>query len=123
MAVNPSYREFVLDQLGRVANGIRGRGMFGGVGIYAGDLFFALIGDDSLYLKVDDSNRGDFEKAGMGPFLPFGEGGEVMQYYEIPADVLEEPDKLRPWVEKSIAVAKRAKSAKKPAVKRKKGGR
>jgi TfoX/Sxy family transcriptional regulator of competence genes len=124
MAVNSSYREFVLDQLGRVADGIRGRGMFGGVGIYAGDLFFALIGDDTLYLKVDDSNRGDFVKAGMGPFLPFGEGGEVMQYYEIPADVLDEPDKLRPWVEKSIAVAKRAKSVKsakkKPAVKKKK---
>jgi DNA transformation protein and related proteins len=126
MAVNPSYREFVLDQLGRVADGVRGRGMFGGVGIYAGDLFFALIGDDTLYLKVDDSNRGDFVKAGMGPFLPFGEGGEVMQYYEIPADVLDEPDKLRPWVEKAIGVAKRAKSAKsakKPATRKKKGGR
>ena len=121
MAVNPSYREFVLDQLGRVADGIRGRGMFGGVGIYAGDLFFALIGGDTLYLKVDDTNRGDFEKAGMGPFMPFGEGGEVMQYYELPADVLEEPDRLGPWVEKSIAVAKRAKSAKaakKPAPKK-----
>ena len=122
MAVNQSYREFVLDQLGRVADGVRSRGMFGGVGIYAGDLFFALIDNDSLYLKVDDSNRGDFEKAGMGPFMPFGEGGEVMQYYEIPADVLEEPDRLGPWVEKSIAVARRAKSvkaAKKPARKKK----
>lgn len=112
MATNSSYREFVLDQLGRVADGIRGRGMFGGVGIYAGDLFFALIGDDTLYLKVDDSNRPDFQKAGMGPFQPFGEGGEVMQYYELPADVLEEPDRLRPWVEKAMAVAQRAKSTK-----------
>jgi DNA transformation protein len=112
MAVNPTYREFVLDQLSRVADKVRSRGMFGGVGIYAGDLFFALIGDDSLYLKVDDSNRGDFEQAGMGPFLPFGEGGEVMQYYELPADVLEEPERLKPWVEKAIAVAARARSAK-----------
>ena len=115
MAVNPSYREFVLDQLGRVAPGIRGRGMFGGVGIYADDLFFALIGDDTLYLKVDDSTRAGFEQAGMGPFMPFGEGGEVMQYYEIPADVLEEPDRLRGWVEKAIDVARRAAAKKKPA--------
>lgn len=106
MTVNPSYREFVLDQLGRVAPGIRGRGMFGGVGIYSGDLFFALIGDGTLYLKVDDSNRPDFVAAGMGPFLPFGEGGEVMQYYELPADVLDEPERLRPWVEKAISVAR-----------------
>jgi len=118
MAVTPSFREFVLDQLGRVAPGIRARSMFGGVGIYADDLFFALIDDDSLFLKVDDDNRGDFEAAGMGPFMPFGDGGEVMQYYELPADVLEEPDRLKPWVEKSIEVARRARLAKRPASKK-----
>ena len=112
MAVNPSFREFVLDQLGRVAPGIRGRGMFGGVGIYSGDLFFALIGGDALYFKVDDTTRPDFLAAGMGPFMPFGEGGEVMQYYELPADVLEEPDRLKPWVEKAVEVARRARRAK-----------
>jgi DNA transformation protein len=117
MAVNPSYREFVLDQLGRVAPGIRGRAMFGGVGIYSDDLFFALIGDDTLYLKVDDSNRGDFEEAGMGPFMPFGEGGEVMQYYQLPPDVLEEPDRLRGWAVKAIEVARKARRARQPGSK------
>lgn len=111
MAVNPSYRAFVLDQLGRVAPGIRARSMFGGVGIYSGDLFFALIGDDTVYLKVDDGNRPDFAAEGMGPFMPFGPGGEVMQYYELPADVLEEPARLKPWVEKAIDVARRARRA------------
>ena len=114
MAVNPSFREFVLDQLGRVAPAIRGRGMFGGVGIYSGELFFALIGGDALYFKVDDITRADFLAAGMGPFMPFGEGGEVMQYYELPAD-LEEPDRLKPWAEKAIEVARRARLAKRPA--------
>jgi TfoX/Sxy family transcriptional regulator of competence genes len=112
MAVNPSYRAFVLDQLGRVAPSIRDRSMFGGVGIYSGDLFFGLIAGDTLFLKVDDANRADFEAADMGPFMPFGEGGEVMQYYELPPDVLEEPDRLTPWVEKAIDVARRARMAK-----------
>jgi len=49
--------------------------MFGGVGIYAGQLFFALIADDTLYFKVDDSNRSDFERLAMRPFQPYGEGG------------------------------------------------
>jgi DNA transformation protein len=84
--------------------------MFGGVGIYAGELFFALIADDTLYLKVDDTNRADFEARGMGPFRPYGEGGEVMQYYQIPDDVLEDPDALRPWAEQAIAVAGRKKA-------------
>ena len=108
MAVSPSFRTYVLDQLGRVATDIRSRGMFGGVGIYSGELFFALIDDDTLYLKVDDSNRSDFEAVGMGPFRPFGEGGETMQYYEVPAELLDGGEQLGEWVEKAIGVARRA---------------
>ena len=79
--------------------------MFGGVGIYADQLFFALIADDTLYFKVDGSNRPDFERLGMRPFQPYGEGGEVMQYYQVPADLLEDLEALRPWTQKAIAVA------------------
>jgi len=81
--------------------------MFGGVGIYADKLFFALIDDDTLYFKVDDSNRPDFERLGMKPFQPYGEGGEIMQYYQVPTDLLEDLEALRPWAEKAIAVAAR----------------
>jgi DNA transformation protein len=119
MPVSASFRTFVVEQVSRVAGRISSRSMFGGVGIYHGDLFFALIDDDVLYLKVDDSNRPDFEAIGSGPFRPFGEGGEVMQYYELPADVLEEPEALREWVEKAVAVAQAARRGRKPPRKRK----
>jgi DNA transformation protein len=81
--------------------------MFGGVGIYAGELFFALIAADTLYFKVDDSNRADFEARRMEPFRPYGERGETMGYYRVPDELLEDPESLRPWVEKAIAVAGR----------------
>jgi DNA transformation protein and related proteins len=116
MPVTPSYRQFVLDQLLRVRGDIRAKNMFGGVGLYSGEFFFALLDDDTLYLKADAGNRGDFESRGMGPFRPFGEGGEVMQYYELPAELLEDPEALRPWVEKAVEVARRAR---KSAAKRK----
>ena len=109
MPVSPSFRTFIVDQISRTVPRVRARGMFGGVGIYGGDLFFALIADDTLYLKVDDSNRPDFEALGMGPFQPYGEGGEVMQYYQVPANLLEDVEALRPWVEKSMSVAARKK--------------
>jgi DNA transformation protein and related proteins len=112
MAVTPSYRIFVLDQLGRVAPAIRSRGMFGGVGIYSSDLFFALIASDTLYFKVDESNRNDFIDAGMRPFMPYGEPGEIMQYYEVPSEVLEQPDELRGWAAKAIDAAARARQQK-----------
>jgi DNA transformation protein len=83
--------------------------MFGGVGIYSGGFFFALIADDTLYFKVDESNRPEFEARGMGPFRPYGEDGEVMQYYRVPDDLLEDPEALGQWAERAIVVARRAK--------------
>ena len=114
MPSSASFRAFVMDQLGRVVPPVRSRPMFGGFGIYAGDHFFALIADDTLYFKVDDSNRPDYETRGLKPFQPYGPGSEAMKYYQVPADLLDEPEALRPWAEKAIAV-----SAKKLKVKRK----
>ena len=107
-----SFRTYVLEQLKRVRPDLRDRSMFGGLGIYAGDFFFALIADDTLYLKVDDSNRSAFEARGMGPFMPYGPSGEVMQYYEVPADLLEDPEALSPWVEQAIEVARNKRRSK-----------
>jgi DNA transformation protein len=111
MSVSPGFQTFALDQLGRGVPGIRSRRMFGGVGIYAHEIFFALLADDTLYLKVDDSNRGDFEARGMGPFRPFGEEGETMQYYQVPDDLLEDPEELAVWANRAIEVARRARHA------------
>jgi DNA transformation protein len=83
--------------------------MFGGIGIYAAELFFALLDDDTLYFKVDDVTRPQFEDRGMTPFRPYGEDGEVMGYYEVPADVLEDPEELGAWAGAALGVARRAK--------------
>ena len=82
--------------------------MFGGVGIYAGDVFFGLIDDDTLYFKTDDSNRPEFEARGMDPFRPYGDDGEVMHYYQVPEDLLDDAEMLGQWAEQVILVARRA---------------
>jgi DNA transformation protein len=108
MAVTDSYRAFVLEQLARVTTGLRARRMFGGVGIYSNDLFFALIDDDALYLKTDATTRFEFEALGMGPFRPAGDHGEVMGYHQLPEEILENPDALPHWVDAAISVARQA---------------
>jgi DNA transformation protein len=115
MAVSESYREFVLEQLGRVTL-VTGKSMFGGVGIYAQGLFFALIAEDRLYFKVDETTRSDFEQLGMEPFRPFGEAS-AMGYYEVPADVVEDSVRLAVWMKKAIDVAAKTRIKKKKAVK------
>jgi len=110
MAISESYHVFVLEQLGRVTP-VTARSMFGGVGIYAEGVFFALIAEDRLYFKVDDATRPDFERLAMEPFRPFGDES-AMGYYEVPADVVEDVVQLAPWMKRAIDVAARAKHGK-----------
>ncbi|MCX6547133.1 MAG: TfoX/Sxy family protein [Holophagaceae bacterium] len=114
MAVSPSFRAYLLEQMGGIRP-LTTRPMFGGLTFFAEGRAFALVAHEVLYFKVDDTNRPDFEAAGMGPFLPFGDPAKPMQYYELPSEVLEDPDELAVWMTKAIAVADRAKpKARKP---------
>ena len=117
MSVTPSYKTFVLEQLAD-AGPMTARSMFGGVGLYCQGLFFALIADDTLYLKVDDLTRADFERLGSQPFRPYGDDSHGMQYYELPADVLEDRAAVRPWVERALEAARRKVAAKRRRPKR-----
>jgi DNA transformation protein len=112
MTVSESYRTYVLEQL-QIIGAVTAKPMFGGIGLYRAGSFFGLMDDDALYFKVDDSTRGDFEGAGCQPFRPYGEGSYSMQYYEVPADVLEDRSVLREWAEKAVAVARKSATAKK----------
>jgi len=109
MAVSPGFIDFVVEQLEGCGPIVTKR-MFGGVGIYSGDTFFAIIDDDILYLKVDDTTRKDFEREGCRPFRPYGDERETMQYYTVPVSVLEDADQLAAWGRKAIAVAAAKKS-------------
>lgn len=107
MPVSNNYLGYVLEQLD-VASPVTARKMFGGVGLYLNGIFFALIADDSLYFKVDDTNRSDYEAVGMGPFQPYEDKPYTMQYYEVPVEILEDKADLRVWVQKALQVAVRA---------------
>jgi DNA transformation protein len=100
----PVSRSFVLDQLEGLG-GVHARAMFGGVGLYADDLFFGLIDDDTLYLKVDDSNRGEYVAAGMSAFKPYPDRPETMSYYQVPVEVLEDAGLLVAWARRACVVA------------------
>jgi DNA transformation protein and related proteins len=107
LAVTNAFRSFVLDQLGDLGD-VAPRSMFGGVGLYRRGVFFGIIAGDVLYLKVDDTNRPEYVKAGMKPFKPYPHRPSTMQYYAVPIDVLESQIELTAWARKSIAVAEHA---------------
>jgi DNA transformation protein len=111
MPVSDSYRAYVLDQF-QVMSSVTAKNMFGGVGLYHDGVFFGLIADDTVYLKVDETTRAAFESAGSSPFRPYGDESYSMSYYEVPADVLEDPATLRVWGDKAVAVARKSATAK-----------
>lgn len=117
MSVGDAFRDFVLEQL-QPAGRVTERRMFGGVGLYLDGLFFALIDDDTLYFKVDDSNRARYQDAGSKPFCPFPDRPEqTMGYWQVPAEVLEDADELAVWAREAMTVALAART-KRPARRR-----
>jgi TfoX/Sxy family transcriptional regulator of competence genes len=67
----------------------------------------------SLYLHTDDVNRAAFEAMGAAPFRYPGAGRTVTveRYFEAPAEVVEDPERLRAWVERARRAAVIARDA------------
>jgi DNA transformation protein len=120
MPVTDEFLIYLKDQLADMGP-VTSRRMFGGAGLYCDGLMFAIVVDDVLYFKVDDSNRVDYETAGSGPFIFTSDRGQsTLSYYEVPVDVLENKEKTSQWALKALDVAQAAKKTKtKPAKKAK----
>lgn len=62
---------------------------------------FGILYGGKFYLKVDAESEGDFLARGMGPFRP-NERQTLKSYYEVPPDVLADPEALRLWAGEAI---------------------
>jgi len=74
-----SFKDYVLEQLGRIQD-LRCQAMFGGYGLYASDLFFAIIHGGKIYFLTSNSDRARFESNGHD-LLPNHDGENPSQLY------------------------------------------
>ena len=116
----PAHRDddflvFVRDQLAGL-RGVTHRRMFGGIGLYQGDWFFAIIDEGRLYFITDESTRARYAVHGMQPFV-YAPGKSIPTYYEVPVDVLEDDRALCEWALEAVGVQK-TRSAKRRAAKK-----
>lgn len=116
MPVSNDYIDFIRDLLAAFEP-LRIKHMFGGAGVYSEDFFFAILADDALYLKVDEYNRSEYERLGLGPFTYETKSGRTssMSYYPVPPEMLEDPEALEPWVRGALEAARRAFRSRKPS--------
>ena len=68
MALSAQYKSYVADLFSPLGH-VNVRSMFGGGGVYYKETMFALISDETLFLKVDESNKPAFEDEGCGPLF------------------------------------------------------
>jgi len=97
------FLTFLLDQLSGIDE-VTHKKMFGGVGFFKEGKMFAAIMDGKFSLKVNDTNRADFEERGMNQAIE-NKKGKGMQYYVVPVEVMEDKTLLKEWAQKSVNIA------------------
>ena len=111
MPVSEGFKDFVRDLLLDFGPVII-RNMFGGAGVYADGVMFAVLANDTFYLKADETSARAFAGEGMQPFTyrPEGRDPIAMSYWEVPPRLLEELQELVSWAREAHRIACATKS-------------
>lgn len=118
MGQDSRYVDFAKEQLSTLGE-ITSRRMFGGYCLYCDGIVFALIAEDTLYLKVDDGNRPAFDEAGLPAFQPFDDKpGTTMSYHLALPEIFEDPGQLESWAGEAVQAGRRAQAKRKPRKKK-----
>lgn len=109
MKKNSPYLNYVLHDLLAGIEGITSKSMFGGISLYQYGIIFGIIIEDTLYFKVDDSNKQRYIELDSQPFTYTSKNNKTVQmpYWIVPEEILEDSDTLRDWVDASIAIARK----------------
>ncbi|HET6263752.1 MAG TPA: TfoX/Sxy family protein [Usitatibacter sp.] len=116
MPARSEFLDHVVEMM-RPFGAVAPRPMFGGWGLYREGLFFALVFDDTLYLKADDGNAPDFEAEGLEAFVFESRNtGETIltSYRRAPPEALESPEVMAHWARGAYGAALRKEQARRP---------
>jgi DNA transformation protein len=87
--------------------------MFGGHGVYAKGVCFAIEHGGEVFLKVDSLSQPTFAEAQSSPFIYAARGKPMpTSYWRLPELAHEEADELRRWASLGLEAARRAAEAK-----------
>ncbi len=108
MAVSPEFREHVLELL-EPLGAVSVKRFFGGAALVLGAAQFGMIMGETVFLRVDDSNRDDFVEAGSRPFSHTTKVRKVTvaTYYSLPEELIDDQDALLEWARRSADVARK----------------
>jgi DNA transformation protein len=90
--------------------------MFGAAGVYASGVMFALLDDGVVWLKGDEALGATFVEIGSRQFTYETKDGCTMSmgFWTLPETALDDPDEAVAWARRSLEVAVKKASGKKP---------
>jgi DNA transformation protein len=95
------------------------RRMFGGAGIYADGLCFAIASRGEVFIKVDSETQAAFQAAGSEPFVYVMQGKpKSMAFWLLVAEAYDDAEELKRWAGFGLEAARRAAAAKATKAKR-----
>ena len=114
MAYDADFGEWVREHF-RALGRLEIKRMFGGAGVYAAGVMFALLDDGVVWLKGDEALRQAFVAAGSRQFIYPTKDGRTMSmgYWTLPDPALDDPDEAIAWARRSLDVAVKKASGKK----------
>ncbi|MDP1701635.1 MAG: TfoX/Sxy family protein [Aestuariivirga sp.] len=109
MSVSASFKEFLIEQMAGFGP-VTIRPMFGGAGVMRDGFMFALIDDEVLYLKADDTTKAAFVAENLSQFTYMSKGGKMMEmaYWRIPERCLDDSDEMTIWCRTAYGAAQKA---------------
>ena len=116
MAYDPAFGEWVRDHLAGLGP-FEIKRMFGGAGALKGGAMFAILGDDTVWLKADEAMAAEMTETGSRQFSMDSKTGlKTLPYWTMPETALDDPEEAVAWARRSVEIALRPKS--KPSRKR-----
>ncbi|MBF9000769.1 TfoX/Sxy family DNA transformation protein [Vibrio nitrifigilis] len=93
----------LFEKLGRV----KSRSMFGGFGIFVDDTMFALVVNDMLHIRADDSCSEKYKQQGLEPYVYKKRGFPVVtKYFALPESFWDTPDTILDEAKSALKIAK-----------------
>ncbi len=104
MALSESFKEFALEQFSELGE-FDSKNMFGGVALLHNGKAFAKIKHNTIWLKGGEENIQKFRDLGMEQYSYGKKSSRKLNFYEAPADVIENPKQLAKWAKISMKIA------------------
>lgn len=88
--------------LGKVSR----RSIFGGIGVFVDERLLAIVMGELVYLHTDKLNLDDYLSRGMPQFKPYPNAFDLTtDHHQVPQDILDDPQQLQAWGERSLAAS------------------